>query len=124
MSKVCGVVNLKQNDQIIYDKLPIKGIKDCHKIIYKENNIHVTILCHDNKIEMRRKSLEYDIEMFFEQDKILKGNYHILEFGTNIALETKTNFLYYDDHKIEIHYNMNLDTEETGHFYFSLELEV
>lgn len=124
MSRVNGFINLKQDYQVIYNQYPIKAIKNSHKIIYQENNIHVTIFLYDNKIDMKRKHLEYTIEMSFEKDKICKGKYFIKELGRMLDLETKTLLLSFDDNKIELEYVLSMDNEMVGHFHFSLELEV
>lgn len=124
MSKVNGVISLIQNKEQIYKQLPIKAIKSSNKIVYKENNIHVTILNHNNTINMKRKHPEYLIEMTFEIGKVCKGKYFVEELGSFIELETNTSLLVYDNSKIEIEYELTMDKELVGHFYFLLELEV
>ena len=51
-----GKINLKA--KLISDEenleIETSGIKTSNKIVYKENNITVTILIYDNKIEMNR----------------------------------------------------------------------
>ena len=48
MSKINGCINLQKDGEIIYSNFPIKGIKTNDKIVYKENDINVTIFLDNN----------------------------------------------------------------------------
>ena len=62
-----GKINLKA--KLISEEenlnIEVSGIKTKNKIIYKENDITVTILIFDNKIEMKRSCNEYKINFIF-----------------------------------------------------------
>ena len=60
-----GKINLKASLISDEENLSIEttGIKTGNKIVYKENNITVTILIFDNKIEMNRTCNEYKINL-------------------------------------------------------------
>ena len=64
-----GKINLKANlvspDEIL--NIDVSGIKTSNKIVYKENNITVTILIQNNRIEMNRTCNEYKINLVFDE---------------------------------------------------------
>ena len=103
-----GKINLKSN--LISDEenlnIEVSGIKNNNKIIYKENNITVTILIFNNKIEMNRSCNEYKINLVFQKNKKTMSNYQVFGMPKSFALETKTDKLIIEDNKIEIDYNL------------------
>ena len=66
------------------------GILQDNKIIYKEDNVDVTILIFDNKIRLSRVSEQYELNMEFIKDEEVPGNY-IIE-NINIDLKTKLTY--------------------------------
>ena len=116
-----GKINLKAN--LISDEenlnIEVSGIKNNNKIIYKENNITVTILILNNKIEMNRSSNEYKVNLIFQKNKKTMSNYQVFGMPKTFDLETKTNKLIIEDNKIEINYNL-----EGNDFKYSLVWEV
>ena len=80
-----GKINLKASLISSEENLNIEttGIKTDNKIIYKENNITVTILIFNNKIEMNRTCNEYKINLVFEKQK--SGQETILAATQNSA---------------------------------------
>lgn len=113
---------IKLNARLISDdeKLDISttGIKTNNKIVYKENNITVTILLLNNKIEMNRTCNEYKINLIFEKDKITTSKYTVFGMPKEFLLETKTNELLVTDDEIKINYNL-----EGNDFNYHLILE-
>ena len=65
------------------------GIKTKNKIVYKENNIIVTILIFNNKIEMNRTCNEYKINMIFEKGKKTISKYNVFGMPKEFLLETR-----------------------------------
>jgi Cft2 family RNA processing exonuclease len=99
--------------------IEITGIKTKNKIVYKENNITVTILIFNNKIEMNRTCNEYKINMIFEKDKKTISNYQVFGMPKTFDLETQTKKLIINDNDIDINYNL-----EGNNFKYSLIWEV
>ena len=116
-----GKINLKAN--LISDEenlnIEVSGIKTKNKIIYKENDITVTILIFDNKIEMNRSCNEYKINFIFEKNKKTISAYQVFGMSKTFDLETKTDKLLISDNKIDLSYNL-----EGNDFKYSLKWEV
>ena len=124
MSKINGCINLQKDGEIIYSNFPIKGIKTNDKIVYKENDINVTIFLDNNTIEMKRRTGDYIIELMFLDGKATNGNYHLIEYKNSIDLNIETLSSVNQDNKIILDYNLSMAEEFIGHFTFSLEFEV
>lgn len=124
MSKINGCINLQKDGEIIYSNFPIKGIKTNDKIVYKENDINVTIFLDNNTIEMKRRTGDYIIELVFLDGKATSGNYHLIEYKNSINLNIETLSSVNQDNKIILDYNLSMAGEFIGHFTFSLEFEV
>ncbi len=124
MSKINGCINLQKDGEIIYSNFPIKGIKTNDKIVYKENDINVTIFVDNNTIEMKRRTGDYIIELIFLNGKVTNGNYHLIEYKNSINLNIETLSSSNQDNKIILDYNLSMAEEFIGHFTFSLEFEV
>ena len=124
MSKINGCINLQKDGEIIYSNFPIKGIKTNDKIVYKENDINVTIFLDNNTIEMKRRTGDYIIELIFLDGKATNGNYHLIEYKNSINLNIETLSSVNQDNKIILDYNLSMAEEFIGHFTFSLEFEV
>lgn len=124
MSKINGCINLQKDGEIIYSNFPIKGIKTNDKIVYKENDINVTIFLDNNTIEMKRRTGDYIIELIFLDGKATNGNYHLIEYKNSIDLNIETLSSVNQDNKIILDYNLSMAEEFIGHFTFSLEFEV
>ena len=124
MSKINGCINLQKDGEIIYSNFPIKGIKTNDKIVYKENDINVTIFLDNNTIEMKRRTGDYIIELVFLDGKATSGNYHLIEYKNSINLNIETLSSSNQDNKIILDYNLSMAEEFIGHFTFSLEFEV
>lgn len=116
-----GKINLKA--KLISDEedmiIEVPGIKNNNKIVYKENNITVTILFLNNRIEMNRTCNEYKINLIFEKNKKTISTYQVFEIPKTFDLETNTNNLKITDNEIELNYNL-----EGNNFKYSLVWEV
>lgn len=115
-----GKINLKANlvspDEIL--NIDISGIKTSNKIVYKENNITVTILIQNNRIEMNRTCNEYKINLVFENNKKTISNYQVFGMPKTFDLETKTKKLIIKENLIELEYEL-----EGNNFKYSIEWE-
>ena len=115
-----GKINLKASLISEEENLNIEttGIKTKNKIVYKENNITVTILIFNNKIEMNRTCNEYKINMIFEKGKKTISKYNVFGMPKEFLLETKTKKLEITDTNINLNYNL-----EGNDFSYSLEVK-
>ena len=115
-----GKINLKAT--LISDEenlnIETSGIKTKNKIVYKENNITVTILIFDNKIEMNRTCNEYKINLIFEKNKKTISKYNVFGMPKKFLLETKTKKIEISENEIIINYNL-----EVNDFKYHLEVE-
>lgn len=114
-----GKINLKASLISEEENLTIEttGIKTDNKIVYKENNITVTILIFNNKIEMNRTCNEYKINLVFEKNKKTISKYNVFGMPKEFILETKTNDLLITNTEIKINYNL-----EGNDFYYHLNI--
>ena len=94
------------------------GIKTNNKIVYKENDITVTILIFDNRIEMNRVCNDYKINLIFEKNKETTSTYQIFGGSKVFELETIIKKFKVDDKFIEINYVL-----EGNAFKYKLEME-
>lgn len=124
MSRVSGIVNLIKDNQRIYDQLVVKGIKVGNKYTYRENDITVTILFEENKIKMKRVTSDYGIELIFDNNSCTLGNYYLKKYNKNLKLKVKTLKSFCHENRFDVEYLLFMEDELTGHFIFSLELEV
>ena len=116
MGKISLKASLISEDENL--NIETTGIKTKNKIVYKENNITVTILIFDNKIEMNRTCNEYKINLVFEKGKKSISKYNVFGMPKEFLLETKTNKLEMTDKEINIKYNL-----EGNNFSYHLEME-
>lgn len=114
-----GKINLKASLISEEENLDIEttGIKNKNKIVYKENNITVTILILNNKIEMNRVCREYKINLVFEKNKRTMSNYNVFGAPKVFELETRTKILKISKDEIRIEYEL-----EGNNFSYTLEL--
>jgi hypothetical protein len=113
-------INLKASLISDEENLSIEttGIKTDNKIVYKENNITVTLLIFNNKIEMSRTCNEYKINLIFEKNKKTISKYNVFGMPKEFLLETKTTKLEITNTFIKIDYNL-----EGNKFSYELVLE-
>lgn len=123
MAKIKLLVNLKENNKIVFKDKCFFGVINDEKIVYKEDEIIVTILNFDNKIIMKRQSKEYEINLEFIEGKTTTGKYFINNGNLWLPLDTFTDKILFDDSYIRIEYTLTLDENETK-FLFEIEYEV
>ena len=98
--------------------IEVFGIKTNNKIIYKENNITVTILILNNRIEMNRACNEYKINLIFEKNKNTMSTYQVFGMPKVFDLHTNTKKLIIKDNSIKLDYEL-----EGNNFSYALEME-
>ena len=102
----------------------INGICHDNKIIYNDGNIKVTLLLEDNKIEMKRQTKEYTINMLFDTKSETNGEYDILDLNITMDLKVQTKKLEINNNNIIIIYSLKINDEFIGNYDFKLEYEV
>lgn len=115
MSKINLIASLVSDDENL--NIETIGIKTKNKIIYKENNISVTILLFNNKIEMNRVCNEYKINLIFENNKKTMSTYSLFGVPKVFELETFTKNLIQEKSEITIIYEL-----EGNIFSYNLKL--
>ena len=115
-----GKINLNTSIMSDEENLSIKtsGIKTNNKIVYKENDVTVTILLFNNKIEMNRACNDYKINLIFEKGKKTVSTYQVFGGSKVFNLETFTKKLDINDYKIKLEYELEGNT-----FKYALEME-
>ena len=116
MGKINLIASLKSDEDNL--NIKIAGIKTDNRIVYKENDITVTILIFDNRIEMNRACNDYNINLNFEKNKKTISKYKVFEGSKIFELETFTKKLNIDKNIIEINYIL-----EENSFKYKLEME-
>lgn len=114
-----GKINLKASLISSDENLNIEttGIKIKNKLVYKENDITVTLLILNNKIEMNRSCNEYKINLIFERNKKTISTYNVFGASKVFELETFTNVLEIKENEIKIEYEL-----EGNNFSYTLKL--
>lgn len=115
MSKINLNASLISEDENL--NIETTGIKTNKKLVYKENDITVTILILNNKIEMNRTCNDYKINLIFEQNKKTISTYNVFGMPKVFELETLTKILKISDNEIKIEYEL-----EGNNFSYTLKL--
>lgn len=92
------------------------GIKTKDRVVYKENDITVTIRIFKSKIEMNRVCKDYEINLIFEKNKKTMSTYKLFGTSKEFLFETKTSELKIEENKITINYEL-----EGNKFNFYIE---
>ena len=116
MGKIKLKAKLISNDDNL--NIDIQGIKIDNKIIYKENDIHVTLLIENNKITMKRATPEYIIELYFDKNESTLSKYYFIGGNKIFNLNTNTKEININNNIIEIKYVL-----EDNEFLYTLEME-
>lgn len=122
MSKVFIMSNLKQKDTNTDHKVETTGIfNDNNELIYYDGDIIVTLIKKLNKIDMKRKSNDYEIELSFSGNSTTKGYYRLLNLNSCLELNILTKRLNIDDNKILIEYQLIMEETNIQNYLFSIE---
>lgn len=102
--KQIEVILETENERLFNNALAI--ICD-NTIKYNDNNIIVVVKYDNGRVVITRENDEYQLEMIFEKNKKINGNYLLKENNMNLKLEILTKELIINDNKIEITYIFN-----------------
>lgn len=119
MSKINLKTKLYNLENTVYSH-HIKGIKNDNKLVYKENNIMVTLEILNNQIKIERKCDEYTLRMDFRESLTTPLIYDIKGVG-NTKLNIKTKKIEIKNNNIFIKYEL-IDSKEI--YYYELSYEV
>lgn len=100
------------------------GNKEKNQIFYMEEEICVMLSIYQNKIVMKRKTSDYEMNMNFILGKEENGSYTLLSYEKTLELEVWTKSLKIEATSFEIVYQLKIEKELIGEFYFMLEYEV
>ena len=101
------------------EKFLFKGIKKQNKIIYKDNDILVTIDI-TNIIILTRENFDFKLNLIFDKNKNTIGTYLLKTSNNYLELQIKTEKIVVEQNSIEIIYNINNNEESIN---FKLEFE-
>ena len=104
MSKIDLKVKLISTENNL--EIETTGIATPNKIVYKENDISVTLILFDNKIDMKRVCNEYEINLKFNLDSKSMSTYKLFGCSKEFELETTTKKLKIEKNKIIIDYEL------------------
>lgn len=101
------------------EKFLFKGIKKQNKLIYKDNDILVTIDIA-NVVTLRRENFDFKLNLIFDKNKNTNGIYLLKSANSYLDLLIETKKLIVLEDFIEIIYNINNNKENIE---FKLEFE-
>ncbi len=119
LSKIRVEGQLKHQDECFY--FDGTGILLKDKIIYRENDMNVTLKKEKNIVKLTRKNEEYQMNMIFEKGKKSDVFYEILKESLKTYLQVETNVLEWENDRVKIEYVL-FPTNES--FSYQLKIEV
>lgn len=124
MAKVLIEADILEEASQSSHKIKTAGIFNNNEIIYHDGDILVTLIISDNKIEMKRKHLDYEIFLIFVANTKTEGYYHLTNLNTNIKLDILTNRMYIGDYKLVVDYQLVTGANLKETFLFSLSYTI
>ena len=89
-------------------------------IKYTEEELKVEIQILDNKIKMRRKNDEYDLNLEFLLNEKVRCKYQVDSIGLTLEIEVYTKKLEIEENRIYINYELFNDNKSIGVFEYKL----
>lgn len=89
-------------------------------IEYTEEELKVQIQLFNNKILMRRKNDEYDLNLEFEINKSNRCKYQVDSIGLTLEIDVFTKKLEIEENRIYINYELFNDNKSIGVFEYKL----
>ena len=87
---------------------------------YSEEDLNVEIELFKDKVIIKRKNDEYDINLEFELNKRIKCKYEVKQIGLNLEIEVLTKKLEIEENRIYINYELFNDNKSIGIFDYKL----
>lgn len=124
MAKIYLKTSLKTKEEetpIIYEGF---GMIHDGKIVYQENEVTTIIQNRGKEYTLTRKNAEYELHFSFALNEDTSGHYHIFAVGPKMHLQIHTNVLEWNNHEIEILYQLRINDVDMGEYLYHLEYEV
>ena len=118
--KVNALLHNKKDEKFFNSD--VIGIKSNNTIKYIDNDVVVVVGINEDNISLKRRSDEYDIDMYFKENTLTEGKYNIKALGF-FNLKVFTSKLIIEDKKIEIEYEMQIEDNNKELFSYKIEME-
>ena len=118
--KVNALLHNKKDDKFFNSD--VTGIKSNNTIKYIDNDVVVVVGINEDNISLKRRSDNYDIDMYFKENTLTEGKYNIKALGF-FNLKVFTSKLIVEDKKIEIEYEMQIEDNSKELFSYKIEME-
>lgn len=123
MAKIKLQFTLKNNTEKEKHHCETTGILKENKILFQENDIMVTILIKENKVEMKRNHEEYSLYIPLQKGINEEGYYNVYKVS-KMNIKTKTETLKITKNSIKSIYDLYINEQFIGNFKLDLTLEV
>ena len=91
------------------------------KIIkYSEEDLKVEIQIFEEKIKMRRRNEEYDLNLEFNLTDKVRCKYQVDSIGLNLEVDVHTKKLEIEENRIYVNYELFNDNKSIGIFEYKL----
>lgn len=116
--KIYSKISSKTNEDEIYDGIAIR--KD-NNIFYNKNKCNISVLIEDKKVILKRENNEIKLNMTFELNKKVGGEYFLKEYSSSLVITTLTKKLEIKDNLLEIEYDLYIDNEFSDTFFYIMK---
>lgn len=116
--KIYSKISSKTNEDEIYDGIAIR--KD-NNVLYNKNKCNISILIEDKKVILKRENNEIKLNMTFELNKKVGGEYFLKEYSSYLTITTLTKKLEIKDNSLEIEYDLYIDNEFSDTFFYIMK---
>ena len=117
--KIYSVLSNSDNETTTIEALA--DYNEMENIIkYTEEELKVEIKILDNKVIMKRKNLEYDLNLEFKQNEKIRCKYDVKTIGLDLEVDVYTKTLEIDNNRIYIEYELFNDNKSIGKFEYKL----
>lgn len=116
--KIYSKISSKTNEDEIYDGIAIR--KD-NNIFYNKNKCNISVLIEDKKVILKRENNEIKLNMTFELNKKVGGEYFLKEYSSYLTITTMTKKLNITNNSLEIEYDLYIDNEFSDTFFYIMK---
>ena len=116
--KIYSKISSKTNEDEIYDGIAIR--KD-NNIFYNKNKCNISVLIEDKKVILKRENNEIKLNMTFELNKKVGGEYFLKEYSSYLTITTMTKKLNITNNSLEIEYDLYIHNEFSDTFFYIMK---
>ena len=116
--KIYSKISSKTNEDEIHDGIAIR--KD-NNIFYNKNKCNISVLIEDKKVILKRENNEIKLNMTFELNKKVGGEYFLKEYSSYLTITTMTKKLNITNNSLEIEYDLYIDNEFSDTFFYIMK---